>query len=136
MIISRTLQQGNFLHYYNSTVRIAELHTNECIIQFEDGTLLPVGYDRLSPIFMESNMLLSLECITKISDKKYPLHVKEIYKIDVLGKGYFIHVLEHKDSIICRFDSFISFRYVHELQNICTLVNEEFVLSLFRTVDQ
>jgi len=129
MITSRGFQIGNYLKYYAQVVSIAELRTSDCVIRFTDGTLLAVWYDQLSYLAMESDVLVQIGC-TLLSKTELPLHKKSVYKMDILGRNYFIHMIEHSDRIILRFDSWgFTFRYLHELQNICTLVNPKFVLQ-------
>ena len=124
------LQIGNYVKYYNSTVSIAELRASDCVIRFADGTLLAVWYDQASPIFTESHVLVQIGC-TLLNRTELPLHKKSVYKMDILGRNYFIHMIEHSDHIILRFENYFAFRYLHELQNICTLINPEFSIDLF-----
>ena len=130
MINSKILSIGHQVKYNGNIVKIAQLQEDNATIAYPDGTKLLVKYNDLSGIVAGSNVLLQIGC-KHISTNKYPLHQKEMYIIDVLGKKYLIHVLTHDDSgIICRFDFFISFHYFHELQSIVGLVNPEMNLEL------
>ena len=126
---SRIFSPGNYVRYYNSVTRVAELRSTEVVIFFDDGTLLPVDYGSLEGITLEPNVLLKIGC-TRVSKYQYDLHMKEIYKLDVLGKVYYIHIIQFDDQLLLRLENFISLRFLHELQNILTVINPEFVVSL------
>ena len=129
MISSNTLSIGNYVIFNGHTVKVKGLQTDELLVEFSDGTLLPVTYITVRPVDTLSHVLVSAGLKLQSSEEILS-HTKEVYSIDILGKKYLITGLLLKDSTIWKFDNFISFHYFHQLQNICRLVNENFELVL------
>ena len=129
-ITPNVLSVGNHLKFNNHIIKITEIQKENLIIEFQDGTRLYSPYSDVKGINTESSVLSSLG-LTKISSKKILLHTQDIFEIDIKGKKYFLKGLIFDDSIIWRFDNFLSFHYIHQLQNICSLVNPEYELKFF-----
>lgn len=132
-----TLSPGNYLLYNTVEVKAKELHQDNIIIMYPDGTLLPVPYDKVRYIELGSNVLLRLKSegdsrsvFSFLSSTDYPLHKKEDYVFDTGFKKFYLSGFLYDDRSIWQVSNLITIHYLHQLQNLIAILDPSILVSL------
>lgn len=131
-----TYSIGNYFYLSGKEIIIKELHQNNYItIGYNDGVLLRVEDKDLRYIELGSNVLSRLTSEGRVISKllrstELELHRKDDYAIDLRGKTFYMsgYLFEHKS--IFYFSQTITLHYLHQFQNLISILNPEVSLEL------
>ena len=133
------LSQGNYVYYSGGTiVQIKELHKDNIVeVCYPDGTL--VGTPERNLRFIEltgSNVLLRLKSegglpvFSLLKTVKHLYHMKEDYSMNIAGMRFFLSGFIYEDKSIWNFSHSVTLHYLHQLQNLVSILNADFQLYL------
>jgi len=122
MIDPNKISIGVNVKYGSSIVKITEIRQDIGEISFDDGTRLPVNYDKLEPIDLQPHVLNEIKKNSPIKIKDHGLlHREYIFNIDLGGKKFPLRGWSFNKNIIWQFCT-ISVYTLDQVQTISKMI--------------
>jgi hypothetical protein len=125
---NKRYQLHNYVKLLEGTlVRITSISYDKLNVEL-NGSIISLGYDEVYPVILTESLIEAMG-FRKIKKTEYALHQMVSYEKTINGKMYYAKVFIYKDSILWNMKE-LSFKYVHQMQNILSIIESSYVISL------
>jgi hypothetical protein len=125
---NKRYQLGNYIKLLEGTVvKITTISQDNVEVILNDKQI-KLEYGQIYPIIISEEIMQSFG-FKRLRKTEYSLHKMISYEKIINGKMYYPKVFIYNDNIIWHMKD-ISFKYVHQLQNILSIIEPKYKITL------